>query len=70
MNAIDTSPSNNGRSSEAWSGSCTHLRVGLPELEATVPLEERLERTSPPIAKRASAPSAECRSVARAAAWS
>ena len=27
MSTIDTSPSNNGNSSEAWSGSWTHLRV-------------------------------------------
>jgi hypothetical protein len=39
MSTIDTSPSNNGRGSEAW-----HLRVELPELDATVPLEEYLER--------------------------
>jgi hypothetical protein len=44
MSTIDTGSSNNGRGLEAWSGSWTHLRVELPELEATVPLEEYLER--------------------------
>ena len=44
MSTIDTSPSNNGRGSEAWSGSSTHLRVELPELDATGPLEEYRER--------------------------
>jgi hypothetical protein len=44
MSTIDISPSNNGRGSEAWSGSSTHLRVEVPELDATVPLEGYLER--------------------------
>jgi len=34
MSTIDTSPSNNSKSLEAWSGSGTHMRVERRELVA------------------------------------